>query len=106
VFHDQYRSPIPVKALAEAVLEISDRRLAGIWHVAGTERASRAQFARLLAEVAGLDPSPLEDVSMDDVRLPARRPRDVSLDVSKALAALKTPLPTLAEGFRALYTAD
>jgi len=105
VFTDQYRSPIPVKTLAAAVLEISDRSLSGIWHLGGPERVSRSGFARLLAEVAGLDPAPLEDVSMDDVRLRAVRPRDVSLNVSKAQANLQTPLPTLAESFGALYAA-
>lgn len=103
VFTDQYRSPIPVKTLAAAVLEISDRALSGIWHLGGTQRVSRSEFARLLADVAGLDPAPLEDVSMDDVRLRASRPRDVSLDVSKALANLNTPLPMLEEAFRELY---
>jgi dTDP-4-dehydrorhamnose reductase len=105
VFTDQYRSPIAVETLAEAVLEVSDRRLSGIWHVAGPERVSRSRFARLLAEAAGLDASALEDVSMDDIRLPAKRPRDVSLDVSKARELLKTPLPGLADSLRALYGA-
>jgi dTDP-4-dehydrorhamnose reductase len=103
VFTDQYRSPIPVETLAAALLEISDRGLSGVWHLGGPERVSRSQFARLLAEVAGLDPSPLEDIGMDELRLPAPRPRDVSLDVSKSMANLRTPLPPLAEAFRGLY---
>jgi dTDP-4-dehydrorhamnose reductase len=105
VFMDQYRSPIAVETLARAVLEVSDRRLPGIWHIAGPERVSRSHFARLLAEAAGLDASVLEDVSMDDVRLPAKRPRDVSLDVSKAQSQLETPLPALPDSLRALYGA-
>lgn len=103
VFTDQYRSPIPVTALAAAVLEVSDRALSGVWHLGGPERVSRSEFARLLAKVADVDPSPLEDVSMDEVRLAAPRPRDVSLDVSKALSILRAPLPSPAEALRALY---
>lgn len=103
VFTDQYRSPVPVEALAAAVLEISDRALSGVWHLGGPERVSRSEFARLLADVAGLDPAPLEDVSMDDARLAAPRPRDVSLNTAKARAGLETPLPAPADAFRALY---
>jgi dTDP-4-dehydrorhamnose reductase len=103
VFRDQYRSPIEVGALAEAVMEVSDEHLSGIWHIAGPDRVSRSEFARLLAEVAGVDPSPLVEVSMDDVRLPARRPRDASLDTTKARTSLNAPLPHLKTSFELLY---
>lgn len=103
VFHDQYRSPLPAWALAEAAVEIADRKLGGIWHVAGPDRASRADFARALAAVAGLDPAPLAEVSMDSVPLPAPRPRDVSLNTTKARTGLRTYLPSLADGLRRDY---
>lgn len=104
VFHDQYRSPIPVKAFAAACLEISSRRLGGVWHVAGPERVSRADFARTLADVAGLDAGLLEEASMLDVTLPAARPQDVSLDTGKARRALETYLPSVREGLEAIYS--
>lgn len=103
VFHDQYRSPIEAGVLAVAALEVSDERLSGIWHIAGPQRVSRADFARLLADVAGLDPSPLREVSMDDVVLPAARPRDVSLDTTKCKRNLKTPVPGLRSSLESLY---
>lgn len=103
VFANQYRSPIEAGVLAASILEVSDRRLSGIWHVAGPERVSRAQFARILAEVTGLDPAPLRETSMDDVVLPASRPRDVSLDTSKARQHLKTPLLAPRSSLEALY---
>lgn len=106
VFHDQYRSPIEAGVLADAILEVAQRQLSGIWHIAGLDRASRADFARLLAEVAALDPGPLNEVSMADVRLPARRPRDASLDTSKAREHLQCPLPSLRESLEMLYHAN
>lgn len=106
VFHDQYRSPVPVGAFAAACLEISVRRLGGIWHVAGPERVSRADFAHTLADVAGLDPTLLRETSMLDVALPAVRPQDVSLDTAKARHGLETVLPSIGDGLRALYSAE
>lgn len=103
VFHDQYRSPILAPALAAAIVEIADHRHAGVWHVAGPDRVSRADFARALATVAGLDPTPLEEISMDEVPLPAARPRDVSLDTSRARMHLHTVLPSITDGFHRLY---
>lgn len=104
VFRDQYRSPVEVSALAAAVLEVSNERMDGIWHIAGPDRVSRADFARMLAKIAGLDPSPLREISMDDVPLPASRPRDASLDTTKAKARLRSPLPAIEQSLQALYS--
>lgn len=103
VFNDQFRSPIPASALADAVLELSDLRLGGIWHIGGPDRVSRADFARALASVVQLDPALLEEISMDDVALPAARPRDVSLNTEKARHRLQSALPSLTDGFHFLY---
>jgi dTDP-4-dehydrorhamnose reductase len=103
VFTDQYRSPILVDAFARACMEVSDRGLSGVWHIAGRDTVSRADFARSLASAASLDPAPLRDTSMYDVSLPAARPRDVSLDSSKARMRLQTALPSLTDGFHFLY---
>lgn len=106
VFRDQFRSPIEAGALAAAIMEVSDERLSGIWHVAGPDRVSRYEFARILADVAGLDPGPLRETSMFDVALRAARPPDASLDISKALQRLKTSLPSPRTSLEALYRPD
>ena len=82
-FHDQMLSPTYVRFLAQAIAKIVEKRVTGILHVAG-ERVSRYEFALRLAEVIGVDRGLVRSISMNDVRLVARRPRDSSLDTSKA----------------------
>ena len=81
---DQYVSPTLNTNLAEMLLEIIERELKGTYHLSGAERVSRYQFASELCEVFGFDRSLLKPISMSDIKWIARRPRDSSLDVSKA----------------------
>jgi dTDP-4-dehydrorhamnose reductase len=97
-FHDQYLSPTYVVPLAEKLAVIVERRLTGLVHVAGP-RMSRYGFALKLAEALGVDRGLIKPISMDELRLAARRPRDSSLDTSWA-RSLGLDLPGLEECLR------
>uniref|UniRef100_A0A7C1PM24 dTDP-4-dehydrorhamnose reductase n=1 Tax=Thermofilum pendens TaxID=2269 RepID=A0A7C1PM24_THEPE len=75
---DQYTSPSHAALLAEAVVEILERRMAGIFHVVG-ERMSRYEFALKVAEVLGFDKSLISPAKMEEFKWFAKRPRDSSL---------------------------
>ncbi len=83
-FVDQYLSPTYVPALAERILKVYEKQVTGIVHIAG-ERLSRYEFALTIAEVLGVDRALVKPVKMSSVKLLARRPKDSSLDVSKAV---------------------
>ena len=94
VLKDQYVSPTLNTSLAEMILESVERRLTGVFHFAGASRVNRYEFARTLADVFGFDASLTEPASIKDMKWLAERPRDSSLDVSKANSTLKAkPLP-------------
>jgi dTDP-4-dehydrorhamnose reductase len=97
-FYDQYLSPTYVVALAERLAAIVERRVTGVIHLAGP-RVSRYGFALALAEALGVDRNLVRPVSMGELRLPARRPRDSSLDTSKA-RSLGLGMPGLEESVR------
>ncbi|MEM1983623.1 MAG: dTDP-4-dehydrorhamnose reductase [Ignisphaera sp.] len=84
-FYDQYLSPTYVDALAKRIIEALEKRITGIIHIAG-ERLSRYEFAMILAKALNVDEVLVKPVSMRDVRLVAKRPRDSSLDTSEAEA--------------------
>ncbi len=76
---DVFVSPTHVPDLAEALLDLLIDGEAGLWHLATPGRVSRADFARRLAEGAGLDPTGVRGVAGASLGFPARRPFDVSL---------------------------
>lgn len=76
---DAFVSPTHVPDLAEAVLDLLIDREAGLWHLATPGRVSKADFARRLAERAGLDPARIVGRPAAALGFRAERPFDVSL---------------------------
>lgn len=87
---DQYASPTLNANLAEMIIEVIERRLKGIYHLAGASRVSRIEMAMMLAEVFNLDNNLIIPIRIEDMPWIAKRPKDSSLNVSKALSILKT----------------
>jgi len=88
VLTDQYVSPTLNTNLAEMLLEIAERKMTGIFHTAGADRVSRYKFAIKLSQVFNLNKNLIKPAKINDIQWRAKRPRDSSLDVSKALAQL------------------
>lgn len=97
VLTDQFISPTLNTNLAKMVLEASERRLSGIYHIAGASRVSRFEFAIELAETFNLNKSLIKESSVSDMDWVAKRPKDSSLDVSKTNNVLKTKSMNLSE---------
>ena len=85
---DQWNSPTLNTNLAEMILEIAERGLTGIYHLAGATRISRYEFAILIADAFGLDKELIRPITMREIKWTANRPRDSSLDVGKAMRTL------------------
>jgi dTDP-4-dehydrorhamnose reductase len=105
VVTDQFITPTLNTNLAGMVLEAADRRLCGVYNLAGATRISRYDYALELAREFGLDTNLILPSRMEDIlSWVARRPIDSSLDTSKAMAELmEKPLP-LNEALRTLKT--
>jgi dTDP-4-dehydrorhamnose reductase len=102
VVTDQFVTPTLNTNLAGMVLETADRRLSGVYNLAGATRISRYDYALRLAREFDLDASLILPSRMEDMKWVARRPIDSSLDTSKARAELmEKPLP-LNEALRTL----
>jgi dTDP-4-dehydrorhamnose reductase len=86
---DQYISPTLNANLAKMLLDVGERRLEGIYHLAGAERISRYDYACCLADKFGLDEGLIAPSKMADMAWKALRPMDSSLDASKAGKTLK-----------------
>ncbi len=86
---DQYITPTLNTNLAKMLLEIAERGLKGIFHLAGATRISRYDFALRIANKFGLDGDLITPSSMEEMKWVASRPKDSSLDTSKALRYLR-----------------
>jgi dTDP-4-dehydrorhamnose reductase len=86
---DQWTSPTLNSNMAETTLEIIERKLQGIFHVAGATRISRYDFAIHLAKTFNLDTQMLTPVTSTEFTWTAKRPRDSSLSTAKAQRTLK-----------------
>ena len=89
IITDQCISPTLNTSLAEMILEVVQRRLIGVYHLAGATAVNRYDFACLIAEVFGLDKGLIEPASSGDMRWTAERPKDTSLVVDKASKVLR-----------------
>jgi len=97
-FTDVWFSPILVNHLARILLTMGERRLGGIYHVAGHDCMTKYDFGCRLAETFGLDAGILQPVSVDDVGLKANRSKKLCLNVERIEAALDEPMPLVREG--------
>jgi dTDP-4-dehydrorhamnose reductase len=98
VFADQFRSPIWAGNAAAGIMELARTQRSGIFHLGGSERVSRADFARELARQMAGDMQLLEEISMYEFKWLVPRPQDVSLNSGRARQILKTPLLNCAGG--------
>jgi dTDP-4-dehydrorhamnose reductase len=94
LFSDEFRSPIWVVTLADALIELIDSDRRGILNIVGPQSISRLELGWKLLEALGYDPEPyVEVVSQAGLG----RPPDLTMNVSRALRLLRTPLLTIDE---------
>ncbi len=93
---DEFRCPIWVADLASALLELAQLDYRGVLHIAGPQRLSRYQIGEKVARWAALDPAGLTAGRVGRRKL--LRPRDVTLDITRARQLLHTPLQSMDEG--------
>ena len=100
---DQRVSPSYNPDVAAASVELAERDLLGLWHVAGPETLDRYAFALLVCREFGLDSSRLAPVKTAELKQAAPRPLNGGLRVGKAQVALRTPLRPPAEGLAEMH---
>ena len=95
LFTDEYRCPICVDDLADALIELaqkpvfSEKTGFSALNIAGPQRLSRHEFGVELARAFGVEPRFQPALSASS---PTPRPRDCALDISRAQKLLRTRL--------------
>ncbi|MBC8012455.1 MAG: SDR family oxidoreductase [Burkholderiales bacterium] len=98
LYRDEIRQPCTAGNLAEAMLELCERRdLNGVFHWAGAEALSRVDLAKRIRSHFKLsaEAAPIAEANRaDDPAASARRPADLRLELKPLAGVLKTPIET------------
>jgi len=101
VVDDHYNSPTYADSLAHGLLNLCQKRVSGVFHMAGRRRSSRYDFALTIAREFDLDPSLIIPTKMENLKIwIANRPQDSSLRVDKAQEMLGLKFLDIEEGLR------
>lgn len=103
LFTNNYFTPIEVTHFAEALELVMKSDFTGILNIADLQRCSKYEFGMALAEVFGLDPSPIKACKMEPDSFKVRRQPDLSLSIEKFNNLFQTRLPNLKEGLEKFY---
>lgn len=102
-FTDQYRSPLLVSQLAQAIWELVNSDFCGLIHIGGSERISRYDMAKILCGQFNLPLELVNPVPSHQANLATPRPLDCSLDISLASSLLKTQLVGYTSGLKLAF---
>jgi len=97
---DQISTPTYVVDLVDASLQLVQKKIKGIVHVAGPEKMSRYELANKIAEAFELDKSLIEAVNTRELRQIARRPMKAGLNSDKLQNILHKRLSSVDVGLK------
>lgn len=98
LFEDEFRSPLHVDDVVQAILELLPRRDRPLLHLGGPERVSRLEMGQAAARRFGWPASRIEPARLAERSDPVPRPADLSLDTRLARSSLRRPPRSLAAG--------
>lgn len=96
LFTDEFRSPLPVEATAQAVWELLGGGCCGLFHLAGREKLSRWEMGQKLGEIWPAYKTLMRPASLQDYTGPPRA-ADTSLNCTRISGLLQVPLPGFTE---------
>lgn len=91
LFTDEFRCPVWVENLAEALLELATNDYEGVLHLGGPQRLNRWEFGMSLLHHFGITPAQnIQPGTIEESGLV--RPPDLTMNSSKACGILSTPI--------------
>ena len=100
---NQYTSPSYVPNISKMIIEIIERKITGIIHLAGATKISRYDFAVQISKIINANKQFLKLTKMDQMDWKAQRPADSSLSVSKANKILKNKPEKIEDSLKSLF---
>ena len=95
---DQVSNTTYNEDLALASVELTERNISGLYHLAGSDDKDRYSLGRLICEIFGFDSGFLEPRRTTEINQRAPRPLLAGLVTSRAQRELKTVMRAAREG--------
>lgn len=102
-FMDRLFCPLLVTDLAKIMLELFEKNVMGLFHVASSDHLSKFEFGAAIAKRFGFDPSLVQPVSSTSGNGVAPRSLNLTLKTANLARALGRRPPTIAAGINGLY---
>jgi dTDP-4-dehydrorhamnose reductase len=106
LFDDVYFTPILVDTLTLAAHELVEKGASGVFNLGGPDRLSKYEFALQVSAQFGLPVELIQRGQVSHANLLASRPRDMSLDSSKARQMLGRNLGSVPQYLRDLQAQE
>lgn len=103
VISDQIITPSYCPNIAEIILESAEKKINGIYHAAGKESITRANFAEKIAKTFNLNEKLLIPTPLSELNLDMKRGKNCSLDTTKIQSIFKTPILSIDEALSDMY---
>jgi len=104
IITDQWVSPTLNTNLGEMILEIIQRRLSGVYHLAGATQINRYEFSKKIAQCFSLDEKLILPALSKDMNWLAKRPLNTTLNTQKASHTLGAKPMVIQEALTQLKT--
>ncbi len=101
-FSDVFFTPISIFHLSKTILDLINLNAIGIYNTVGSERISKFDFAVSIAKLLNKPIELIKPVSLNEIKLYAPRPFDMSLSTQKIQKLLGSPMPDIKSGISTL----
>jgi dTDP-4-dehydrorhamnose reductase len=100
---DEYRTPVHVALVAQAILKLADASHSGIFHLAGNDRLSRYHLVCRIAAKLQVEENRIVIKNAEQLAGRATRAKDVSLANDKASQALNMNFLTADQALQDIF---
>ena len=95
VVDDQISNPTYIKHMADAIFKCIILNATGIYHIVGSDRISKYEFALMISDVFQFESSYISPSGIDTMEQLVKRPKDMSLSYDKTQKALQISIPQI-----------
>ncbi|HME54284.1 MAG TPA: SDR family oxidoreductase [Candidatus Lokiarchaeia archaeon] len=100
LFEDVSFTPILTNFFADVLFNMIEKRVTGIFHVAGTESITKLDFGLKIASIYGVNPDCIRPISISEFNFKAPRPLNPTLNCTKIQETLRLDLMNVEQGLR------